>query len=107
MYNRLHSKQMGEGRPVVKRQIKVKMALEKELETYKAKLSELLAHEGKFVLIQGAEVFGTYTSYEDAIQEGYSKFGVQKPFLVKQIQAMEQAHFISRFFEPCPTSPSR
>ena len=83
------------------------MALEKELETYKAKLSGLMAQEGKFVLIQGAEVIGTYTSYEDTIQEGYSKFGVRKPFLVKQIQAMEQAHFVSRFFEPCPTSPSR
>ena len=84
-----------------------RMALEKELETYRAKLSELTAQEGKFVLIQGSAVFGTYTSYEDAIQEGYSKFGVTKPFLVKQIQAMEQAHFVSRFFEPCPISPSR
>ena len=29
-----------------------KMALEKELETYKTKLPELKAHEGKYVLIQ-------------------------------------------------------
>ena len=34
------------------------MALEKELETYRRKLQELLADEGKFVLIQGDEVAG-------------------------------------------------
>jgi len=83
------------------------MALEKELETYKQKLLELKAEEGKFVLIQGSDVVGTYTSYEDAIQEGYSKFGANTPFLVKQIQAMEQAHFVSRLIEPCHTLPSR
>ena len=83
------------------------MALEKELATYKAKLPELKAEEGKFVLIQGSKVIGTYTSYEDALQEGYTTFGTEIPFLVKQIQATEQAHFISRFFEPCRTSASQ
>ena len=83
------------------------MALEKELETYKTKLPELKSEEGKFVLIHGSEVVGTYTSYEDALNEGYSKFGLDTPFLVKQIQVIEQAHFISRFAEPCHTSQSR
>jgi len=83
------------------------MALEKELETYKQKLAELNADEGKFVLIRGSEVVNTYTSYEDAIKEGYAKFGLDTPFLVKQIEAIEQAHFVSRFVEPCHTSPSR
>ncbi len=83
------------------------MALEKELETYKQKLPELLAEEGKFVLIQDSEVVGIYTSYEDAIKEGYSKFGPNKPFLVKRIQSMDQVHFISRFVEPCHTFQSR
>ena len=79
------------------------MALEKELETYKQKLPELRAEEGKFVLIHGQEVFGTYTSYEDAVKAAYAKYGLTSPFLVKQIQAVEQVHFISRFADPCPT----
>jgi hypothetical protein len=82
------------------------MALDKELETYRQKLPELKADEGKFVLIQGSTVVGTYTSYEDAVKEGYTRFGHNGSFLVKQIQAIEQVHFITRFI-PCPTSPSK
>ena len=107
MYNRLHSKQRGEGRVVLKRQIKLKMALEKELETYKQKLPELKADEGKFVLIHGAEVIRTFTTYEDAMKEAYATYGPNGSFLVKQIQGIEQAHFISRFFEPCRILPSK
>lgn len=76
------------------------MPLEKELETYKAKLPELKEHQGKYVLIHGDEVVGTYTSYEDAIKEGYTRFKLD-PFLVKQIQTLEQVQFISRFADPC------
>jgi hypothetical protein len=72
-----------------------KMALEKELETYKNKLPELKAHEGKFVLIQGEHVVDTFTSYEDALKEGYKRFGI-KPFLVKQILAIEPVFHFSR-----------
>jgi len=80
------------------------MALEKELATYKQKLPELKGQEGKFVLIHGDEVVDTFTSYEDAMKKGYSQFGVNTPFLVKQIQAIEQVQFISRFVEPCSTA---
>jgi len=81
------------------------MALEKELETYRAKLPELISDEGKFVLIHGENVVAIYGTYEDAIREGYSRFSLQ-PFLVKQIQSTEQVHFISRLL-PCHTSPVR
>jgi len=64
------------------------MALEKELETYKNKLSELKQYEGKFVLIHGEEIVDTCTSYEDALKKGYKEFGL-KPFLVKQIRSIE------------------
>jgi hypothetical protein len=84
-----------------------KMALEKELETYKNKLPELKAQEGKFVLIQGDTVVDTFSSYEDAMKEGYAKFGLDKQFLVKQIRALEQVQFISRLATPCHTSPSK
>lgn len=75
------------------------MALEKELETYKKKLPELKAFEGKFVLIHGEEVVDTFSSYEDALKEGYSRFKLE-PFLVRQISSIEQVQFISRFVEP-------
>ena len=72
-----------------------KMALEKELETYKSKLPELKAHEGKFVLIQGDKVVDTFASYEDALKEGYKQFGLI-PFLVKQILAVEPVFYFTR-----------
>ena len=71
------------------------MALEKELETYRRKLPELKEHEGKYALIHGDEVVDTYSSYDDALKEGYKRFKLE-PFLVKQITAVEQAQFISR-----------
>jgi len=83
------------------------MALETEVETYRIRLPELAADEGKFVLIHGDQVVDVYGTYEDAIKEGYAKFGLE-PFLVKQIQTTEQVHFISRFqATPCPTLHAR
>jgi hypothetical protein len=81
------------------------MALEKELEVYRSKLPELLADEGKYVLIQDEHVIDVYGTYEDAIKAGYEKFKLQ-PFLVKQIQSVEQVQFISRFAQ-CHTSLSK
>jgi len=82
------------------------MALEREFETYKTKLPELTANEGKFVLIHGDDLVSVLDSYADAIKEGYAKFGLS-PFLVKQIQAVERVQFVSRFVDPCRTSLSR
>lgn len=71
------------------------MALEKELETYEAKLEELLSDEGRYVLIHGEKVLGVYTAYEDALRTGYEKLGVT-PFLVKRIEASESLHYFTR-----------
>jgi hypothetical protein len=77
------------------------MALEKELETFNSRLAELKAqHEGEFVLIHGEEIVDFFTSYDDAIKAGYNRFGLQ-PFLVKQIQMIEQVQYISRCIETC------
>lgn len=75
------------------------MALEKELATYKAKLSELKEHEGKFVLIHGDDVVDFFAAYEDAIKAGYQKFSLE-PFLVKQINAVETVQHVTRHVLP-------
>jgi hypothetical protein len=75
------------------------MALEKEIETYQAKLSELKAHEGKFVLIHGEEIVDFFSTYEDAIKGGYQKFKLE-PFLVKRVLTTEPVLYITRNIVP-------
>lgn len=75
------------------------MSLEQELKTYKDKLAEMHEHEGKFVLIHGSEVVDFFETYDDAIKEGYQKFGLAR-FLVKQVNSTEQIQFISRLHAP-------
>jgi hypothetical protein len=69
--------------------------LDKEIETYRTHLAELLRYEGKYVLIHEAEVIDTFGDYEDALREGYKQFGLH-PFLVKRIAAIEPIIFLSR-----------
>jgi len=76
------------------------MALETELATYHQRLAELVQNEGKFVLIHGSDVVDIYGTYEDAVKEGYQRFSLE-PFLVKQIQSVEQVQFISRLLPHC------
>lgn len=79
------------------------MALEKEIEIYNRELPNLLAEQGKFVVICGETIMGTFVSYEDALKIGYEKCGL-KSFLVKKIQAVEQVQYFSRDLEfPCLT----
>jgi len=73
----------------------IPMALEKEIETYNRELPNLLAEQGKFVVICGDKLIGTFGSYEDALKCGYDKCGLE-PFLVKKVQAVEQVQFFSR-----------
>jgi len=59
--------------------------LTEELKTYEANLDSLLgSHDGKFVLIHGEKVLGTFDSQMDAIAWGYRELG-NVPFLVKQV----------------------
>lgn len=77
------------------------MALEKEQATYVRELQNLLGSEGKYVLIHGDRVIGVYDTYNDALQIGYDRCGLN-PFLVKRIQAVEQVHSFTRDIRPCP-----
>jgi hypothetical protein len=70
------------------------MALERELETYHDVLPSLAEEEGKFVVIQGEHVAGTWQTYEDALKAGYDQFGLT-PFMVKQILTVEPVHYLT------------
>lgn len=67
-----------------------------ELATYAAHKNELLANaRGKYALVRGEEVVGTFDTEGDALNAGYQKFG-NVPFLVKEIVEVEQAaNFVS------------
>ena len=74
------------------------MALEREIETYKRKLPELKDQEGKFALIHEDDLVGVFDTYDDALTIGYKQFNLV-PFLVKQIQAVEQVQFVTRLLD--------
>ena len=76
-----------------------KEKLHEELQTYETHLEEWAEDQEKFVLIHGSEIVGLFSTYEDALNEGYGRFGLV-PFLVKQISQKRQAHFVSRLFAP-------
>ena len=44
-------------------------------------------YEGDWVLIENGSIFGVWSTYEDALDVGYKSFGLQMPFLVKQVKA--------------------
>ena len=70
-------------------------ALDRELKTYSEHLPELAGQAGKYVLIHGKEVAGTFDTYEDAVTVGYKTFKL-KAFLVKQISPAESAMSFTR-----------
>jgi len=78
------------------------MDFTRELETYEEHLLELLAHEGSYVVVHGTSISGPHDRYEDALREGYDRYGVV-PFLVKQIHRpeAEPIHYFSRDLPQC------
>jgi hypothetical protein len=77
------------------------MALEKELAVYNENLIDLLANEGKYILVQSVTMRGPFETYEDALSAGYNEFGLV-PFLVKQIHKAEPIQYFSRDMPSCP-----
>jgi hypothetical protein len=76
------------------------MALERELAVYNEHLIDLLANEGKYILIRNEEISGPFETYDDALEAGYAKYGLV-PFLVKQILRVEPIYYFSRDLPPC------
>ncbi len=66
--------------------------LEKELKHFEDIKPELLkSHSGKFALIHGEELVGTFDSADNAYSEGVKRFG-KDPFLVKRISETEEVY---------------
>jgi hypothetical protein len=76
------------------------MALEHENGVYQSHLIDLLAYEGKYILIRGDDLAGPWNSYEEALQEGFDRFGPVS-FLVKKIQKVDPIQYFSRDLPPC------
>ncbi len=78
------------------------MILDTELATYQRHRPQLLAEEGRFVVIGGEKLLGTFESYDDALSAGYDRCGLT-PFLVKRIEQTETVYVVNRDIGPsCP-----
>lgn len=74
------------------------MALERELETFRRELPNLLqdaAKRGQFALIHGDQVHGIWPTVDEALEAGYTQFGLD-PFLVKEVTDRETPRYFSR-----------
>ena len=68
--------------------------LDRELATYEREKGRLLAEaRGKFVLIKGDDVIGTFDTQIDAINDGWRRFG-NVPILTKQVVEVEEPVYI-------------
>lgn len=70
--------------------------LEKELTTYENLRPTFAGQEGNWVVITGEEVLGIFEDYPVALQTGYAACGLDKPFLVKQIETPGTALLVTR-----------
>jgi hypothetical protein len=81
-----------------------KLTLAVELDTYRKLLPNLLDQQGKFALVSETSLLGTYETYADALQQGYSMKGLE-PFLVRKISGTEAIAYFTRDIQPqCHTS---
>jgi hypothetical protein len=52
---------------------------------------------GRFVLIHGRKVIGTYESEDAALEAGYGTFGPRGVFLIDEIAITARVYCVSRF----------
>ena len=72
------------------------MNLEQEIKTFEENKENLLAEKrDRFVLIKGKEVVSDFASFEDALSDGYKRYGNEE-FLVKQVIDPEPVNFFTR-----------
>jgi hypothetical protein len=69
------------------------MALEVELETYGRELPNLIAQEGKQIVICGERIVGCYDTLDQGIQEGLRVVGPFVPFFIHEVRQVEPVHY--------------
>lgn len=70
--------------------------LDQELRTFQDKKAALVSSSlGKFVLISGENV-EVWDTYQDALQAGYDRYGVDEPFMVREVKDAESVHMVHR-----------
>lgn len=74
------------------------MALKRELETYLRERPRLLAEGqlGRFVVIHGDEVLGTFDTLEQALTAGYERYGLDEPFMAREVAETDKPLHFSR-----------
>jgi len=73
------------------------MPLEREIATYDRLLPDLLgSSEGRFVVIVGEDVLGTFGGYDEAVSAGL-RLGVPA-FLCRQVSDTQPVHFVPTMF---------
>ena len=60
-----------------------------DIALYLSRLPEWHAHEGEYVLVYDGEAHGFYPTRDEAMAEGYRRFG-RVPFLVKRVDLGER-----------------
>ena len=71
------------------------MALKKQWETYQHELPALLDRAGKFALIKGDDVVDVLDTFDDAMKDGYRRFGLAG-FMEQQISAVDAVEHFTR-----------
>jgi hypothetical protein len=74
---------------------KASLLLEAELGVFEAHLPGWVEREGQHVLIKGEEIVGFFPTREEALVDGYTRFGIV-PFLVKQIAQNEPVYTLAQ-----------
>lgn len=78
--------------------------LAKEIAALEAALPSLSAEAGKFAVVFGGKVIGTFPTYQEALTKGYEVAKLE-PFLVEQISSLPQVqHFTRAIGFECLTS---
>lgn len=77
------------------------VVLQRELQTYQAKLPEMLAsHNGEFVVIREDQPFRYFSTYAEALIWAYDEYEFEKFFVKKVAEDEAVAHF-TRDLGPC------
>ncbi len=71
------------------------MPLETEVAVFeKHRLEWCYSHRGRFAVIQDETVLGFFDEWEQGLKAGFKAFGCSRPFLVKQVFAVEPVYLI-------------